>query len=141
LIAFSSTRDGQSDIYVVDVTDPDAEAVNITDDDETDSEPAWSPDGTQIAYVRGEAINRDIYLITPVRGEEPTPLITSSNADIEPAWGPNSTQLVFVSQREGNDDVWIAPVANPEAAINLTSLPGSDDESPHWLPQLRAGQG
>jgi dipeptidyl aminopeptidase/acylaminoacyl peptidase len=55
LIAFTSDRDGNSEIYVI---QPDgSEATRITDDPARDVSPYWTYDGSHLAWLRGEDSN------------------------------------------------------------------------------------
>lgn len=63
-IAFTSTRDGSSEIYVMDRTG--REVTRLTDNGASDGV-AWSPDGTKIAFSSSrddpEGLNDDLYVI------------------------------------------------------------------------------
>ena len=48
-IAFTSTRDGNSEIYVMDSDG--GNQMRITDNPARDYDPSWSPDGRTIGYV------------------------------------------------------------------------------------------
>jgi uncharacterized repeat protein (TIGR01451 family) len=92
-----------------------------------DALPAWSPDGLQVAYVKGT----DIYVL-PATGGTPVQLTTDPANDTHPTWSPDGTQIAFQSDRGGNPDVWVMPAAGG-AATQLTSDPAADG-SPDWSP-------
>lgn len=54
LIAFSSTRSGAKDIWVTQANSTDA--IQITKDEFANTDPVWSPDGSQIAYFSINAV-------------------------------------------------------------------------------------
>ena len=84
-IAFQAERDGNVDVYVMDVDG--GNVTRLTDDPAPDSEPTWSPDGTRIAFVSRRGGNADVYVMT-ANGEGETPLTDSSADDVTPDWGP-----------------------------------------------------
>jgi Tol biopolymer transport system component len=99
-----------------------------------DYEPAWSPDGSQIAFVR----NQDIYLInadgTGVRRltRAATPL-----GDGQPAWSPDGHRLAFTVLRAQPDRLPAIYVmnANGSGAHRLTGCrPGCAGSQPAWSP-------
>ena len=77
-----------------------------------DREPSWSPDGLHIAFVRDEADNEDIYIVSKLKNrtwqDEPqvTRLTQNEVPDLSPAWSPDSKFIVFVSSRDGNPEVY-----------------------------------
>jgi Tol biopolymer transport system component len=70
--------------------------------EQLDDEPAWSPDGATIAFVRtgGEA-SGDLWLAAAAGGAE-RPLMASDPAGAQraPAWSPDGAQLAFASNHD-----------------------------------------
>ena len=61
-IAFASNREGNLEIYTVDAVG--GAPVNLTNNPAADSEPAWSPDGRQLAFVSSRnGAAGDIYVM------------------------------------------------------------------------------
>ena len=75
-------------------------ARRLTDDDAEEGEPAWSPDGRWIAYVRrspGTSI-RELWLVRPDGSQRP-PLTKLGGVAQAPAWSPDGRRLAFSAQR------------------------------------------
>ena len=70
----------------------------LTHDGAFDGEPAWSPDGSQIAFVSNRNGNWDIYTMD-ADGDNRNRLTTDPAYDGEPAWSPDGLKIVFVSTR------------------------------------------
>ena len=60
-IAFSSTRDGNWDIYVMNADGSDL--TRLTNATGADLAPAWSPDGRSIAFTSNRDGNAEIYVM------------------------------------------------------------------------------
>jgi Tol biopolymer transport system component len=56
--------------------------------------PAWSPDGTRIAFLSGRDGNADIYTMM-ADGSSPTRITNTPMYEQEPAWSPDDTQLAY----------------------------------------------
>jgi Tol biopolymer transport system component len=103
-----------------------------------DTEPAWSPDGQRIAFVRREGGNSDIYIAErPGSGNwqdavKETRLTEVPAADVSPVWSPDSKSLAFISYRDGNAEIYTMR-ADGSAQERLTNN-GADDVSPVWSP-------
>jgi TolB protein len=70
--------------------------------DAFDDEPSWSPDGSQIVYVRAGPVNaRQLFIVRVQDGSE-RPLFTSDPEGEQgaPAWAPDGALIAFVSSHD-----------------------------------------
>jgi hypothetical protein len=79
--------------------------------------PAWSPDGTRIAYesTRGFEGKGEIFVMNADGSGQPINVSNDPSWDTDPAWSPDGTQITFTSERAGQRDIWAvdAPPASP----------------------------
>jgi len=70
----------------------------------SDADPAWSPDGTMIAFRRrGASDNFDVYLMS-ADGSGARPIATGPARDEKPAWSPDGNQLMIISNRDASGE-------------------------------------
>ena len=72
-----------------------------TDDIAEDDEPAWSPDGSTVAfasYSRGAVAGASIWVLD-LAGGDVEEMTIGGTADHNPAWSPDGAQIAFSSQR------------------------------------------
>ena len=93
--------------------------------------PAWSPDGTKIAFASTRDTNPEIYLMDP-NGSNITRLTHNAADDAQPAWSPSGLKIAFASNRDGNDEIYVMD-ANGAGQVNLTNNTASD-LAPAWSP-------
>ncbi len=60
------------------------------------SQPAWSPDGNMLAFVRTVDGNSQIFLLS-LSGGEPIQLTTAKRGATGPVWSPDGKRIAFVS--------------------------------------------
>jgi len=90
--AYASSISGNRDIYVQRVEG--RTPINLTaDSPDNDSEPAFSPDGSQIAF-RSERDGGGLFVMGAT-GESPRRLTDMGH---NPAWSPDGTQIVFATE-------------------------------------------
>ena len=93
--------------------------------------PAWSPDGTKIAFGSTRDTNPQIYVMDP-NGFNVVRLTHDQAEDAQPAWSPDGTKIAFATNRDGNNEIYVMN-ANGSGQINLTNNTGSD-LTPAWSP-------
>lgn len=132
-IAFSSTHDGNQEIYTCNLEGDDI--VRLTQSPGHDAHPNWSPKGDRIAFSTDRFGGMEIVSVTP-DGTGLVRLTSSPGIDDFPAYSPDGTRVAFVSHRTGNAEVFVMD-ADGKNPINLTNNPGRDTQ-PTWTPD---GQG
>jgi Tol biopolymer transport system component/agmatine/peptidylarginine deiminase len=129
-IAFSSERDGLSEVWSMNANGSGQTALTAQDT-APDYEPAWSPDGTKIAFVSGRDGNDEIYVMN-ADGSGQTRLTNDPSSDREPAFSPDGTKIAFVSDRDGNQEIY-SMNSDGSAQTRLTLIAAAD-YAPNWNP-------
>ena len=139
-IAFSSDRDGNTEIYVMDINGKNQH--RLTNNRHDDWSPSWSPDGKRIVFVSDRdghvhAIHgwstAEIYVMD-ADGGNPQNLTDNPADDGFPSWSPDGKRIVFQSDRDDrNYEIYVMD-ADEGNLQRLTDNPNNEDEYPSWSP-------
>jgi len=128
-----------------------AKIVPFTTFSGTVDQPAFSPDGNQIAFTWNgrDGKNLDIY-IKLVGAGSPLRLTTNPGDDISPAWSPDGRYLAFIRRTDSENGIFIVPalggterkLGRTEPTVSRATLSWAPDGkslavSDRFLPQER----
>ena len=142
-LAFERKENDNSDVYVM---NPDGTGLTrLTDDPGWDGTPAWSPDGTQIAFS-SERLGSPVIMLMNADGSDQRALTDASYASLMPTWSPDGTQIAFASTRtyevqqqgghqevDGGFELWIMN-ADGSDQQRITGNPEDQSLYPSWSP-------
>jgi Tol biopolymer transport system component/imidazolonepropionase-like amidohydrolase len=113
-------------------------ATALTAPDLEPTRPAWSPDGSAIAFCSYRGGGFHVWTMAP-DGSNPRRLTSGPWDDRGASWSPDGTRIAFASERGGDPvrgssyDIWTVEVATGELT-RLTSRPDVEDYDPAWHP-------
>lgn len=131
-IVYVDEEKGNYDIYLLDLISGKTE--RLTNNPEKDSDPAFSPDGENIAFSRASSeTDAKIWLIDLESGSQ-TQLTYGGGIDTHPSWEAEGSKIVFSRKvTTGEADLWTVSL-NPGEMQQLTSDPMGEYLEPCWSP-------
>jgi TolB protein len=146
-IAFSADRDGNIDIYVLNV----AEVLNGSEagkqrqltrttnaSGKKNLVSSWFPDGSRIVFSSNRDGNSEIYVMDS-DGNNVVRLTDDPAFDKEPTWSPDGTRIAFSTDRNGSFDIYVMSVerflgGNGMPAMQRLTTSPSEEVGSVWMP-------
>ena len=121
-IVFSSTRDGNQQIYIMNADG--TNQTRLTNNSATDTNPKLSADGQKIVFDSNRDGNQEIYVMN-ADGTDQTRITSNTFVDIQPAWSPDGIKIAFSSTHSGTPQIWVMN-ADGSDPVQLTFDPDPD---------------
>src|SRR5436305_3317985 len=129
-IAFESTRDGKSAIYVMQ-----ADGTNlrkVTNSEAHDEEPRWSPDGKKIVFISQRDKHLQLYMMN-ADGSDQRRFTNGDDIDYQPVFSPKGDRVAFISRHEQPSVVHAIYMIDADGANRtLLSDQSANDTDPRW---------
>lgn len=124
-IVFNSTRDGQYEIYSMNIDG--TGQTRLTTNPSNESTPAWSPDGRRVAF---ESARDGSFQIWVALADGSNPTRVTSNGGTAPAWSPDGQRIAFMRGPAVQENIWVIN-ADGTGEVQLTTDGG---RYPDWSP-------
>jgi dipeptidyl aminopeptidase/acylaminoacyl peptidase len=123
-IVFTSERDGNSEIYVMNADGGDVQ--RLTDQSGFDAMPDFSPDGSMIVFISSRAGNQNVFIMN-IDGSNVLQLTETPSREYHPTFSPDGTQIAFMSERDGNVELYLMNTDGTDVQ-RLTDNPAFDGQ-------------
>ena len=130
-LAFTSHRAGNSDIWILDTLEAEAQPRNLTNHPGWDYSPSWSADGQSIVFVSERDGDPEIF-VQNIASDTALQLTFNEEMDHRPSWSPDGKRIAFAAVRNGQETIHvIRPDGTDEQIATPHHLSGT---APTWSP-------
>src|SRR5881409_2759305 len=128
-IAFTSTRDGQPEIYIMDADG--TSAGRLTNSPGADGDASFTADGQSVVFHSHRTGHRQIFL-QPITSSDAVQLTQEPADNSQPTVSPDGETIAFVSNREGNNHIWLMS-KDGSSQRPVTRGPQSKETAPRFM--------
>lgn len=94
--------------------------------------PAFSPDGSFLAFATSQDGNSEIYKLDMRTGAQQR-LTSDPAGDLSPSWSPNGRELAFTSDRGGGPQIYV--MSADGSHVRRLTFEGDYNAAPAWSPR------
>jgi TolB protein len=106
---------------------------------QSESDPAWSPDGRSIAFTAGCASCRALLYVVSGRGQDLRYVPTGPGSVLSPSWSPGGRSIVFARGQSEDQQIYAVNLRMGRVRLVNGEPEGLDntDSTPAWSPDGR----
>ena len=133
LVFMSNGGSGNYDLYHLPQLGNES-TIRLTEDDEKDSHPQWSPVADHLIFVSGRTGKADIYLMK-LETRETIQITNGEKTYLYPQWSPDGKKIAMIYGSNENHDIYlIEDITKPAETLKALTTWSYDDLRPAWSP-------
>ncbi|MDP8239960.1 MAG: DPP IV N-terminal domain-containing protein [Candidatus Hatepunaea meridiana] len=135
-LVFTSSRNGNYEIWMADISGPKPSHKMLTDDPGFDGAPDCDPITDNVAFVSNREGNPLIYILDPDKPKKYKKVSPLGGVNLTPRWSPDGKYIAFTrrASKISKYDVYIVQ-PDGESLMNITpDTKETDDRYPNWSP-------
>ena len=136
-VAFVAERAGENTASIYTINPDGTEETRLTMSPipfDRDSEPAWSSDGSKIAFGRANTGYSDVWVMDADGNNENNLTNDPTSFSTDPAWSPDGSAIAFRRLAANGGDIFRIDASGANL-LNLTNTSDYEDErDPNWSP-------